>query len=547
MKKVFTLISFVAMLAMGVGLRAQEITITLLPGWTWISYPLAEAMDITAAFGDFTPMEGDVIKSQFGFSVYENGQWSGNLHEFSPGLGYHYRSNRNEPVVLSFGATTSPLNVTTADPTEITLMTAICGGSAVSSDGSSILMKGVCWAMHPQPTTNDSYSENGSGPGDFTTEITGLVPNTVYYVRAYAVSVKGISYGEEISFTTLQMTYAISVSSNPTDGGSVDGSGTYQEGTECILTATANEGYFFVNWTENDSVVSTEAAYSFTVNGDRTLVANFDVSGDTAPIGAINGKFTINADGDQVYFSQGNLQYIGSAAEPYWKFAENQWDYLGVTTGQNSNAQDVDRDLFGWGTSGWNTGNTCYQPWDTYNSFGSSYGPKGANNLTGEYANADWGVYNPISNGGNQAGMWRIMTKDEWSYVFNTRTTDSGIRFAKANVNDINGIILLPDDWNAGYYGLSDTNSDTTSYSINTITASEWSSLEQHGAVFLPSAGYRFGTSVKMVGGNGYYWSSIYVNATYAYGLYFQVSGLNPQDCSNRTYGRSVRLVQAVE
>ena len=48
-----------------------------------------------------------------------------------------------------------------------------------------------------------------------------------------------------------------------------------------------------------------------------------------APIGAINGKFTINANGNQVYFSQGNLQYIGSAATPYWKFAEKQWDYLG--------------------------------------------------------------------------------------------------------------------------------------------------------------------------------------------------------------------------
>ena len=266
-----------------------------------------------------------------------------------------------------------------------------------------------------------------------------------------------------------------------------------------------------------------------------------------APMGAINGKFTINADGNQVYFSQGNLQYIGSAALPYWKFADNQWDYLGTTTDQNSNNQSVDRDLFGWGTSGWNPGNTCYHPWDTYNSSGSSYGPAGSNNLTGTYANSDWGVYNSISNGGNLSNQWRTLCKDEWEYVFDIRTTDSGIRFAKANVNNVNGVILLPDDWNVSYYDLNDTNTKTASYSINSISDSEWYILEQHGAVFLPAAGYRFGVSVKSVGVNCYYWSSSYVNSTYAYGVYITDPDLNSKDCSNRTYGRSVRLVHVVE
>ena len=264
---------------------------------------------------------------------------------------------------------------------------------------------------------------------------------------------------------------------------------------------------------------------------------------NTAPTGAINGKFTINADGDQVFFSQGNLQYIGSASEPYWKFAENQWDCLGTTTGQNSSNQNVDRDLFGWGTSGWDCGNPCHFPWSTSSSTGSTYGPLGSFDLTGLYANADWGVYNPISNGGNQPNQWRTPTNDEFEYVFDTRTTESGIRYAKANVNDVNGVILLPDDWSTNYYDLTDTNTNEASYSSNTITASAWSTLEQHGAVFLPANGYRFGVSVKNVGVNGYYWSSSYVNGNYAYGVYFLDSNLNPQDSSNRTYGRAVRLV----
>ena len=274
-------------------------------------------------------------------------------------------------------------------------------------------------------------------------------------------------------------------------------------------------------------------------------------SQNTAPTGAINGKFTVNDNGAQVYFSQGNLQYIGSAATPYWKFADNQWDVLGTTTGQNSSDQNVDRDLFGWGTSGWNNGNMYYQPYDTQNngnaSQGYGYGPTDGTsytyNLTGTYANADWGVYNPISNGGNQANQWRTLTQPEWAYVFNTRTTSSGIRYAKANVNNVNGVILLPDDWSSDTYSLSNTNSTGASFSSNTISASQWNTLEQAGAVFLPAAGLRIGTSVSYVGSYCYYWSASYGNSNQAYGVYFYSLGsLGSND--SRDCGYSVRLVQ---
>ncbi len=77
------------------------------------------------------------------------------------------------------------------------------------------------------------------------------------------------------NFQAQPQTYTITVSANPTNGGTVTGGGTYNQGQSCTVTATANAGYTFTNWTENGSVVSTEQSYMFTVTGNRNLVANF--------------------------------------------------------------------------------------------------------------------------------------------------------------------------------------------------------------------------------------------------------------------------------
>ena len=68
----------------------------------------------------------------------------------------------------------------------------------------------------------------------------------------------------------------ITATAEPSEGGTVTGAGTYTHFETCTLTATANEGYTFINWTEDGVEVSTEATYSFEVTGDRTLVANFE-------------------------------------------------------------------------------------------------------------------------------------------------------------------------------------------------------------------------------------------------------------------------------
>ena len=373
--------------------------------------------------------------------------------------------------------------------------------------------------------------------------MTGLTANTTYYVRAYATNSAGIAYGNEVSFTTSQIaTYTITVSANPNAGGSVSGGGTYQQGQSCTVTATAATGYTFYRWTENGTQVSTNASYTFTVNGNRVLVANF-----TVPTGAINGKFTINTNGDKVYFSQGNLQY--QASTNTWRFAGNQYSCIGIYNSYISSSYSGWIDLFGWSTSGYNHGAVCYQPWSTSENYTHYYAYGSMNyNLFDQTGQADWG-YNPISNGGNTTNTWRTLTINEWSYVLGTRITPSGIRYAKAKVNNVNGVILLPDDWNTSYYSLSGANMGNTSYDSNVIGASQWTTLEQHGAVFLPATGFRLGTDVYNVGSEAYYWSASYCDAMNAHVIGFDESNLWYAAVGGRwrEFGQSIRLVCPAE
>ena len=376
----------------------------------------------------------------------------------------------------------------------------------------------------------------------------GMVVSALHQGSSYTagryegLSVRLVRNTQSISF------FNINLMPNPAEGGTVSGGGSFVEGESCTVTAMANSGYTFINWTEDGTVVSTTASYTFTVTGERNLVANFVASSTPihTPEGAINGLFSVG-EGEQIFFSQGNLQYIGSASTPYWKFADHQWEYLGATTNQNSTADDVDRDLFGWGTSGYNHGANCYQPWSTSQTAGDYYAYGSSTlNLFDESGQADWG-YNAISNGGNRPNSgWRTLTKEEWTYLFLTRATTSGIRFAKACVNGVNGVILLPDDWSADYYPLTHTNAAGAGFGGNTLTVSQWTTLEEHGAVFLPAAGFRYGSTYNSGGSYGFYWSGSYNNVNNAWQMNFDATALAADGRSFRCFGRAVRLVHAV-
>jgi hypothetical protein len=264
------------------------------------------------------------------------------------------------------------------------------------------------------------------------------------------------------------------------------------------------------------------------------------------PAGALSNVFSVSST-KKVYFSKGNLQATYDGSKWTWAFAANQWDIIGDATSNNcvtGNATVTTPgtvDLFGYSTSA------------TY--YGINYCTSAAisewndNQFLGDFV--DWGTL--IGTG------WRTLTggdSGEWAYLFNTRTTDSGVRFARATVHGIGGVILLPDDWNTSYHALQNANMGDTEYSANNINSTDWTNdFEAHGAVFLPAAGFRRHDDredlgeiqVGMVGIEGFYWTSTPKGDTEACFVAFYANATNPADGWHRCTGNSVRLVYDVQ
>lgn len=277
--------------------------------------------------------------------------------------------------------------------------------------------------------------------------------------------------------------------------------------------------------------------------------------------------FTVS-NGKRVIIAQGNLQYQASTRT--WQFAANQYDYIGNAAGNTT--AEADRatqsawiDLFGWGTSGWNNGNRYYRPYDTAttgdNTNGYGYGPANGSrynySLTGDYANADWGVYNSIANGGNVAGRWRTPQSLEFGQIFKHRSASTlndvaNALYAKATVNGVNGVVVFPDVYEhpAGVAQPTSINATGSGgWDGNIYSASEWAKMEAAGCVFMPITA-RINNGAIVATASGCYWSST-VDPTQPQGQAFYVLlsntafNYNSTSCY-RNYGQAVRLVQDI-
>jgi uncharacterized protein (TIGR02145 family) len=92
--------------------------------------------------------------------------------------------------------------ISTLPINKITGTTASAGGNVSDDGGANVNQRGLVWGTNPIPTTGGSQTNNGSGAGIYTGNISGLTPNTNYYLRAYATNSEGTSYGNLLNFTT---------------------------------------------------------------------------------------------------------------------------------------------------------------------------------------------------------------------------------------------------------------------------------------------------------------------------------------------------------
>ena len=140
------------------------------------------------------------------------GEYESNLVGLSEGTLYYVRAYAVNGAGTAYGDAVSFTTeqsgsypaVITAAVSSVTETSAICGGSISSDGGSAVTAKGVCWNTVFNPTITDNHTDDGSGTESFASEITGLTPNTAYYVRAYATNSTGTAYGAQASFTTLE-------------------------------------------------------------------------------------------------------------------------------------------------------------------------------------------------------------------------------------------------------------------------------------------------------------------------------------------------------
>lgn len=260
--------------------------------------------------------------------------------------------------------------------------------------------------------------------------------------------------------------------------------------------------------------------------------------------GVLSGRFSIGAD-RQVYFSTGNLQYTQSTDT--WEFATQQYEIIGTDNvigtmsfdvyqgGTVSGTNLADKiDLFGWsgstGVAGWGISASIEDP-DYVGGF------------------LDWGLN--VGDG----KTWRMLSAEEWTYLFVSRP-DAGalMGVARINLNDagteyVNGLILLPDAWqapeNVPFKSGFSNEAWTKAYAnYQTFTLAQWHELESAGAVCLPASGGRDGVNIVAVQNNGHYWSSSPHDIdTYAHRWYFGSCCGIIRNTLSRHFGCAVRLV----
>lgn len=327
--------------------------------------------------------------------------------------------------------------VTTGTVTNVTPTSAKCSGNVTSDGGATVTERGVCWSTSHNPTTSNSHAYGGTGTGNFTCDLTGLSPGTIYYVRAYAKNSQGTSYGSEVSFSTTANLPTVTTSgiSNITQTTAIGGGNVTSDGGATVTQRG-------VCWSTSHNPTTSS---SHTTDGTGTGSFTSSITGlslnTTYYVRAYATNSAGTAYGSEMSFSTlsggGGMQYVdlGLPSGLLW-----------ATCNVGANAPEEYGQYFAWGET---VEKDYYDEINYQHCMGSlnaltkycydsSYGYNGfTDDLTtllpeDDAATANWG-----------AG-WRIPTQMEWhellintTNIWTTRNGVNGRLFTALNGNSI--------------------------------------------------------------------------------------------------------------
>jgi hypothetical protein len=419
-----------------------------------------------------------------------------NLTNLTANTVYHAKAYAINSIGTSYGDEITfstllypiPPSLTTATVTNISHNTATSGGDVVSDGGAAVTSRGVCWGTSQNPVITGNHTTDGGGTGAFVSSMTDLVPNTLYYIRAYANNVSGTSYGNMLSFTTLPAPIVPVVTTSPVTG-NIQNSAT--SGGNVVSDGGALVTSRGVCWSTNPTPLISD---SHTTDGMGTGMFLSNLTGLTLGVTYYVRAYAINIGGIVGYgsvisFATVNVfscgmpiavnHLISGGVAPVDKITtyntvknmpgEPLKCWIASNLGASQQAATVNDNTEA--SAGW------YWQFNRKQGFkhdGSALTP--AWTITSISGNSDWIItYDPCNI--ELANSWRIPTYTEWNNVDNT-----------GGWTNWNGL------WN--------------------------SNLKLHAA---GSLNYNSG-SLGERGSRGYYWSSSHSSAEYGWHLQFNAN-----------------------
>ena len=420
-----------------------------------VNYPYSD-LTVTARGVCWSTSSNPTVSNSYVNYGTGTGSFSINITGLTPQTTYYVRAYATTSLGVVYGeqvSFTTPAfrnpTVITSSVTNISANSATGGGSVGDyyNDGFTVSARGVCWSTSSNPTISSSHTSNGTGTGSFSSSITGLTPNTTYYVRAYATTSNGTVYGSQESFRTICNTVNVSISGNTT----------IYEGQSATLTVSGSgaESYAWSNGSTGSSItVSPTSTTTYTVTGSNSCgnTGTASVTVTVNPVcrscpeydGYINGS-------SFVYFVSGSIEVEDGCRTYKIENVSSQYKYTFETGGSGS--ADFDTKLFLYNAS-------CDDV--AYNDDYSAYGRQSRI----EYIPTEDGTYYLKVNGYNGAyGTFTLVTKRECVSPL-TISGDTVIRSGKSTTLTATG--MGPYRWSNGSTNnsITVTPDATTTYTV---------------------------------------------------------------------------------